>query len=250
MALKTSAGGPALFLTTRWSVVLAAQEKDSPEAAEALETLCRAYWHPIYFFVRQQGHGPHDAQDLTREFIARLLVKNYLKAAAREKGRFRTFLRVALKRFLANEWDRARAVKRGGAQPHLPLDLVAAEARYETNLRCESSPDRAYDYHWAMSLLEQTLVHLRQEYEAQGKAWEFDRLKESLTAERGSLPYAELGASLAMSEGAVRVATHRMRRRFRALFREMTAGTLAPGASAQELDEELKYIAGLLARAG
>ena len=248
MAPETPTHGPGLFVTTRWSVILAAQETGSPERTAALDTLCRAYWHPIYVFVRQQGFGPHDAQDLTQEFIARLLEKNYLKAADKEKGRFRTFLRVALKRFLANEWDRTRAAKRGSGQAALPLDLVAAEGRYEANLQSEASPDRNYDYQWAMALLEQTLAQLRRDYEVQGNASEFEQLKECLTADRGAIPYPALAASLTMGEGAVRVAVHRLRRRFRALFRAMVANTLAAEASAEELDEELKYIAGLLSR--
>ncbi len=249
MAPSTSDGRPSLFVTTRWSVVLAAQERDSPEAAAALDTLCRVYWRPIYFFVRQHGgHSPEDAQDLTQDFIARLLEKDYLKAADKEKGRFRTFLRVALKRFLANAWDRKQAAKRGGSSPHFPLDLVAAEARYEASLREENSPDQNYDYQWALSLLEQTLAGLRVEYEQQGQGKEFDQLKECLTAERGAIPYPEVAASLDMSEGAVRVAAHRVRRRFRVLFRNMVAATLASEVGARELDDELKYVARLLSR--
>src|SRR6266487_2660802 len=122
----------AWFVTTHWSVVLSAREKESPASSAALETLCRTYWYPLYAWVRRQGHSPHDAQDLTQEFFARLLQKDYLQAAAREKGRFRTFLIVALKRFLANEWDRARAQKRGGCQVLLSLDTDSAEARYQT----------------------------------------------------------------------------------------------------------------------
>ena len=124
-------GSDAWFVTTHWSVVLSAREKDSPRSGAALETLCRAYWYPLYAFVRRQGHSSHDAQDLTQEFFARLLQKDYLQAAAREKGRFRTFLLVALKRFLANEWDRARAQKRGGGQVILSLDTSTAETRYQ-----------------------------------------------------------------------------------------------------------------------
>src|SRR5271169_3357748 len=126
-----TAVGPSLFLTTHWSVVLAAKDKSSPESAAALELLCRAYWYPLYAFVRRQGHAACDAQDLTQEFFARLLAKDYLAAAAQEKGRFRTFLRVVLKRFLANEWDRARRLKRGGGQAPLLLDTAISEERYQ-----------------------------------------------------------------------------------------------------------------------
>ena len=251
MAPNTPAGGPSLFVTTRWSVVLAAQERDSPDAAAALDILCHVYWRPIYFFVRQQGgYTPEDAQDLTQEFIARLLEKDYLKAADKEKGRFRTFLRVALKRFLANAWDRTQAAKRGGSSPHFSLDLPATESRYEASLRQENSPDQNYDYQWALSLLEQTVAGLRQEYEQLGQGKEFEQLKECLTAERGAISYPKLADALAMNEGAVRVAAHRMRRRFRALFRSMVAATLAAETGPPELDDEVKYVARLLSRAG
>jgi hypothetical protein len=156
---------------------------------------------------------------------------------------------VALKRFLANAWDRAQAAKRGGSSAHLSLDLVAVEASYEAALRHEDSPDQNYDFQWALSLLDQTLAHLRREYEGQGQVTEFERLKECLTAERGAIPYPEVAASLAMSEGAVRVAVHRMRRRFRVLLRTMVGATLVADAGAREVDDELKYIAQLLSRA-
>src|SRR5512136_1915939 len=158
-----SAAEPSLFLTTHWSVVLAARDKSSPESAAALELLCRAYWYPLYAFVRRQGHSPSDAQDLTQEFFARLLAKEYLRAADREKGRFRTFLRVALKRFLANEWDRARRLKRGGGRPPLSLNTEMGEERYQAERGDGLAPDRLYERRWAMTLLEQVLARLRAE---------------------------------------------------------------------------------------
>lgn len=234
---------PSLFVTTRWSVVLAAQEKSSPESAAALETLCRAYWYPLYAFVRSSGHAPHDAQDLTQEFFARLLAKDYLQAADREKGRFRTFLRVCLKRFLANEWDRQRAAKRGGGERPTSLDVALAEQRYATELTTGVAPDRLYERQWAMTLLEQALARLRAEYTVAGKLAEFDHLKPTLTADRGAIPYAELAAALCSTEGATRVAVHRLRKHYREHFRATVAETVAEPA---DVDDEVRHLAAVL----
>jgi RNA polymerase sigma factor (sigma-70 family) len=234
---------PSLFLTTHWSVVLAAQDKSSPESAAALEVLCRAYWYPLYAFVRRQGHSPEDAQDLTQEFFARLLAKEYLQAADREKGRFRTFLRVALRRFLANEWDRARRLKRGGGHTPLPLDTMAAEQRYQAERDDTLAPDHLYERRWARTLLEQALAHLRADYSAAGKAAEFDQLKETLTAERGSIAYSDLAATLGLSEGATRVAVHRLRKRFREVFRATVAETVS---TPEDVEDELRHLVALL----
>ena len=236
-------GAPSLFLTTHWSVVLAARDKSSPESAAALEVLCRAYWYPLYAFVRRQGHSPSDAQDLTQEFFARLLAKEYLRAADREKGRFRTFLRVALRRFLANEWDRARRLKRGGGRTPLPLDTTAAEQRYQEEQDDTLAPDHLYERRWARALLEQAMARLRADYATAGKTAEFDQLKGALTAERGGIPYPDLAASLGLSEVAARVAVHRLRKRFREVFRVTVSETVStPG----DVDDELRYLAGLL----
>ena len=234
---------PAIFVTTRWSVVLAAQDKASPGSAAALETLCRAYWYPLYAFVRQRGHSPHDAQDLTQEFIARLLEKDYLKTAAPEKGRFRTFLRVVLKRFLANEWDRASAQKRGGGQMHVPLDTEAGESRYQIEHQGESSSggndETIYDRRWALALLDQTMAWLREEFVLASKAGAFEEMKQFLAAERGAIPYGEIAARLGMTEGAARVAVHRLRKRFREIFREEIAHTVA---SPEEFEDEVRHL--------
>lgn len=230
---------PGYFATTHWSVVLSAREKDSPQSAEALETLCRAYWYPLYAFVRRQGQSPEDAQDLTQSFFARLLEKDYLQSAVREKGRFRTFLLVALKRFLANEWDRARAQKRGGAQIHVPLDTELAEQRYQVEPTEGVSADGVYERRWALTLLDETMARLRREFAAAGKADEFGQLKVFLTAEKGAIGYAEIAAQAGMNEGAVRVAVHRLRRRFRELFREEIAHTVA---RPEDIDEEVRHL--------
>jgi len=231
-------------VTTHWSVVLSARRKDSPQSAAALETLCRTYWYPLYAYVRRQGHSPPDAQDLTQEFFARLLQKDYLKAAAREKGRFRTFLIVALKRFLANEWDRLRAQKRGGGQPLLSLDTELAEQRYRVEPVESATADRIYERRWALTLLDRSMTRLREEFAAAGKTGEFARLKTCLTAERGEISYSEVAAALGMSEGAARVAVHRLRKRFREVFREEIAHTVSTPA---EIEEEVRYLMGVLA---
>lgn len=232
------------FVTTHWSVVLSAQDKDSPQSTEALEKLCRAYWYPLYAFVRRQGHGPHDAQDLTQEFFARLLAKNYLNSADREKGRFRSFLLVALKRFLANEWDKARAQKRGGGQPLQPLDTQFAERCYQSEHSLGLPPDVIYERRWAVTILERTLAGLRAESIAQEKLAEFEQLKKFLTADRGEIPYAEVSDALGMAEGAVRVAVHRLRRRFRELFREEIAQTVS---ASKDIDDEVRHLMRALA---
>lgn len=234
---------PPLFVTTRWSVVLAAQDKASPASGAALESICRAYWYPLYALVRRQGHAPHDAQDLTQEFFARLLQKDYLRSADREKGRLRTFLHVALKRFLANEWDRLRAQKRGGGVVPVSFDTAVAEERYLQHGTEALSAERIYERQWAMTLLEQALARLRAEYQGARKEAEFDRIKGTLTAERGAIPYAELAAQLNTTEGAARVAVHRVRKHFREIFRATIADTVDDPA---EVDDEVRYVARML----
>ena len=236
---ETEAPRPRAFVTTHWSVVLNARRRDTTRARDALEKLCRTYWPPIYAFVRRQGHGPHDAQDLTQEFFARLLQKDYLQAAAREKGRFRTFLIVALKRFLANEWDRARAQKRGGGQALLSLDTATAESRYQIEPAATLSADLIYERRWALTLLGQTMAALREEFATAGKQREFDCLKTFLTAERGQIPYSQIAARLGINESAARVAVHRLRKRFREVFRDQISHTVA---RAEEVDEEVRYL--------
>jgi len=229
----------AWFATTHWSVVLAARGKDAADSLEALEKLCRAYWYPLYAYVRRLGHAPADAQDLTQEFFARLLARDYLRAADPQKGHFRTFLLVALKRFLANEWRRARTDKRGGRVTHLPLDTELAEHLYQTEPAADLPADRIYERRWALTLLDRTMARLRGEFTAAGKAGEFDRLKGFLTADKTSFNYAAAAADLGVSEGAARVAVHRLRRRFREVFRQEVAQTVA---TAEDVDEELRHL--------
>ena len=229
---------PLAFVTTHWSVVLSARDKSSPQSAAALEKLCRAYWYPLYAHVRWLGNSPHDAEDLTQEFFARLLEKNYLEAAERERGRFRTFLLMALKRFLANEWDRARTRKRGGGVAPLPLDREVAEQRYQAEA-AEFPSDRMYERRWALALLAQTMSRLRAEFEQAGNSAGFERLKAFLTFGNQNIPCAAAAAELGVSEGALRVTVHRLRKRFRELFREEISHTVT---SAEDAEEEFRHL--------
>jgi len=232
------AARPVAFVTTHWSVVLSARDKSSPQSAAALEKLCRAYWYPIYAHMRWLGNRPHDAEDLTQAFFARLLEKNYLDAVEPERGRFRSFLLMALKRFLANEWDRARARKRGGGLPPVPLDREVAEQRYQAEAT-ESPGDRMYERRWALALLAQAMARLRVEFEQGGKPAEFDRLKAFLTVGKQNLSYAAAATELGLSEGALRVTVHRLRKRFRELFREEIRHTVT---SAEDVEEEFRHL--------
>ncbi len=239
---RTTSCTPAsdgIFATTHWTVVVAAGRRATREADRALEELCRTYWYPLYAYVRRRGYSPPDAQDLTQEFFARLLAKHWIASADREKGRFRTFLLTAMSRFLANEWDRARTQKRGGQAVHLPLDTEAAETRYEADSALALAPDRLYDRHWAMTLLDRALTRLRTEQEHAGKGKEFAVLSPFLTAERGAIPYAEVAAQLGVSEAAARQAVHRLRRRFREVFREEISQTVA---GPEEVEEEIHHL--------
>lgn len=240
-----SAPAPAgAFVTTRWTQVLAARDKQAPDGAAALEALCRAYWYPLYACVRRFGHSPPDAQDLTQEFFARLLARDCLDSVDREKGRFRTFLLTALKRFMATEWQRARAQKRGGDRQFQPLDTALAERLYATEPGAGLSPDRLYQRRWALTLLDNALVRLQQEFTQAGKAVDYDALKPWLTADRGEIRYGELAATLNRDEGAARVAVHRFRKRYRELFRNEVAQTVARPA---DVEDETRHLMAALA---
>ena len=214
------------FVTTSWTVVLHARDAGLDRAAAAWEQLCCAYWYPLYAYVRRQGHSPEDAQDLTQEFFARLLQKNALEAVHRERGRFRWFLLSAIKRFLTNEWNRAHALKRGAGVTVLSLDEVFAEARYAREPSHGLTPDKLFDQAWTLTLLEKTEHLLRSEMETAGKVEFFELTKGLLNGERSSSPYSELALELGLSEGALKVAVHRMRSRYRELLREQIAQTV------------------------
>jgi RNA polymerase sigma factor (sigma-70 family) len=230
-----------VFVTTHWSLVLSARDRQSPQSAAALEKLCRVYWYPLYAFIRHSGQSKENAEDLTQAFFTRLLSSQFLDSAQQERGRFRSFLLVALKRFMANEWERAHAQKRGGFQTAISLDTDLAERKieFEAAASSDAPPDRAFERRWAIALLEQTMARLRLEFDRAGKMVEFERLKVFLTAERREIPYATAARELGMQEGALRVSIHRLRRRYRELFSEEVAHTLADGES---VEQELRYL--------
>jgi DNA-directed RNA polymerase specialized sigma24 family protein len=226
-----------VFATTHWSVVLAAAEGDSPQATEALEALCRAYWYPLYAYVRRQGRSPEDAQDLTQEFFSRLVAKGYLEAVGPKGGKFRWFLLSAVKRFLNNQRERALAAKRGAGACHLPFDGERAEDRYRLEAANHLTPDKLYDRAWAVNLIETANRSLEEEYLLEGKAALYQQLKGFLSGDKTDLSYAEVGARSQMSEGAVKVAVHRLRHRYRGVLREQIAQTVA---TRTEIEEELR----------
>jgi len=238
--LSSALNRPVTFHTTRWSVVLAAQGKSSADAFQSLEALCRQYWPPLYAYVRHLGYAEHDAQDLTQAYFARLLEKDWLAAAVRERGRFRSFLLMTLKRFLANEWDRSKTQKRGGAARMISLD--AAE-RISIPDRNSMTADSLFERRWAMTLLESVMQRLRDEHEAASGSAEYEQLKACLTAERGDLDYETLAASLGIQHASARSRVYRLRKRFRELFRDEVAGTVADPADVA--DEVRAVIAAL-----
>jgi RNA polymerase sigma-70 factor (ECF subfamily) len=225
---------PDIFATTRWTLVLAAGRPGAPQADVALEELCRIYWYPLYAYVRRLTPTREDAEDLTQSFFARFLEKNYLEKLGSEKGKFRAFLLASLKHFLANEWDRARCQKRGGGVGNLSLDWHTADTKYQFTVADGLSPDRLYDRAWAITLLERVIARLRQDAAAEGKSEQFDQLKPFLTVGAATIPYAQAAAGLGLAEGAVRVAVHRLRRRYREVLREEIAQTLSDQAQAEE----------------
>jgi RNA polymerase sigma-70 factor (ECF subfamily) len=234
-----ASAGAASFNTTHWSSVLLAGGSRSPEADAALARLCQAYWYPLYYYIRRLGHRPEDAQDLTQEFLARLVHKDYLKGIKQEKARFRSFLLVALKRFLANEWDRANCLKRGGGQAVLSFDAQDTENRFLSEPVDEMSPEKAFERRWALTLLSQVLSRLEAEFCASNKALLFADLKGVLSGEGAVGSYADLGQRFGMSEANVKVTVHRLRRRYRELLREEVTTTIAnPG----EADDEIRHL--------
>ena len=214
------------FATTQWSLVIAAGERGSVEAEYALAVLCQRYWFPLYAFARRRVAEVHEAQDLTQEFFLRLLEKNSLAAACPERGRFRSFLLTSLKNFLANEWDRTTAQKRGGDRERLSLDWEAGESRLSFEPSHSDTPEREFERQWALTLLENVVRRLQDEFVAAGKSRQFELLKETLTAGRAALDYVAVAQDLAISEEAARQAAHRLRKRYRELLRDEVAATI------------------------
>ncbi len=234
----------APFAATRWSVVLSARDHESPQSSEALETLCQNYWYPLYAFVRRQGRSPHDAEDLTQAFFARLLERNYLATVDRTKGKFRSFLLASLKHFLANEWDKANAQKRGGGKTVISINRDAAEETYQFEPVDKLTADKIFERRWAMTLLERTLQRLAAEYAQDGKADLFEHLKGTLTGERTTEAYEQIAQRFGSTEGAIKVAAHRLRQRYREVLRAEIAETVA---NRDELEEELRNVFAALA---
>ena len=234
----------ARFATTRWSVVLIAGQHTT-SGRESLARLCQSYWFPLYAYVRRRGYSSEDAQDLTQAFFARLLEKNWVAAADQTKGRFRSCLLSAMKHFLADEWDRERAQKRGGGAL-LSLEFATAEAQYSREPADAETPERIFERRWALTLLDQVLGRLRSEYEREGKAALFAALHPCLVGERTVQPYAELARSLDSSEAAIKSAVHRLRQRYRQLLHEEISSTLGEGDT---VEDELRYLFAVLSTA-
>ena len=234
---------PRRFLTTRWSVVLAAGGQPGaaagPAARDALALLCQNYWYPLYAYVRRRGHGAEEARDLTQSFFVHVLEKNAIGAADPERGRFRSFLLTALKNFLANEWSRASAEKRGGGRPVLPLaaDFDSAERLYGREPADTVTPERLYERRWALTLLDAVLLDLQNQYAAGGKRTLFEALKPYLTGDAHAPPQAQIAGVFGISEGAVQVAVHRLRKRYRELLRSHISQTVE---SPEQVEDEIR----------
>jgi RNA polymerase sigma factor (sigma-70 family) len=227
---------PAHFPSTHWSRVVAAGDPDAPQAREALSTLCTAYWYPLYAYIRRRGHDPEGARDLTQDFFARILEKGLLAEADPGRGRFRSFLRTVCAHYLANRRDRENAQKRGGGRPVLPIDATDAEGRYAREPSHDLTAERIFDRSWALTLLGRVFDGLRREYDDAGRGATFEELRVVLTDGPKSASYAEIAARLGSTEGAVRVAVHRLRRRYGFLLRQEIAATLDDSA---QVDDEI-----------
>jgi RNA polymerase sigma factor (sigma-70 family) len=231
--------GRAEFSTTQWNVVLTARDCAASSARQALETLCQAYWYPLYSYVRRQGHSPEDAEDITQGFFAQLLSHDFLRHVAPEKGRFRSFLLTCLKRHLADHWRKDHARKRGPEHCVVSLDDADAEGRYRLEPTEPADPEKLYERRWALTLLDRVLDRLEAEFAAAGKPELFGELQPFLLGEKGGRTYAEIAVAHGTSESAIKMTVLRMRERFRLLFREEIAHTVA---APEEVDEEIRHL--------
>jgi RNA polymerase sigma-70 factor (ECF subfamily) len=232
-----------VFHTTHWSAVLTARGNDSAAAHGALCDLCRTYWYPLYAYIRRRGNSPEEAADLTQGFFGRLIEKNYLNDLTPGMGRFRSFLLTSVKHFLANEWDRAQAQKRGGGKPVLSLDDDSAEERFRSEPVDNITPEIVFERRWAYTVLEQVLSRLRGEFVKTERAGLFDELKIFLSADDRQVSYAEIGLRTGLKESTVKVSVHRLRRRYGELLRAEIAGTVAdPG----EVEDEVRHLIAVL----
>jgi RNA polymerase sigma-70 factor (ECF subfamily) len=235
--------GSSQFPTTRWTLVVAAGEPHRKEARSALVSLCENYWYPLYAYLRRRGYPADQAQDLTQEFFVRLVEGRYLDRADPEKGRFRSFLLSSLKFFVADEEDRHRALKRGGGAV-LPLEFSSGEERYQREPAHDETPERIFERRWALSVLDRVVEKLRNEFLQHGRPEHFERLKVFLLGQSDA-PYAALAREMKTSEGALKVAIHRLRKRYRELFREEIADTVADPV---EVESELRHLAAALTK--
>ncbi|MDB6028388.1 MAG: rna polymerase sigma factor region 2 [Verrucomicrobiales bacterium] len=227
-----------VFATTHWTVVLAAGKRSTPQSENALEQLCKTYWFPLYAYVRRRGYSKEDAEDLTQAFFARFLEKNYLEGLSAECGRFRAFLLASLKHFLINEWKRSNRQKRGGGETILSLDWGTADTQFQV-AAAVASPDQEFDREWAIALLAKVIERLQMEWEVDGRSEAFKELKIFLSSGKGTIPYSQPAKILGVEEGAVRVAVHRLRKRYRQLLTEEISQTLADPT---QVDEEMRAL--------
>jgi RNA polymerase sigma factor (sigma-70 family) len=234
----------AEFPTTHWTLVLSAAMDDRPQADRALAELCRAYWRPLYAFVRKRGNLPQDAEDLTQEFFARLLEKRYLSRVDPAKGRFRSFLLSAIKYFLADEYDRRQTQKRGGQHIILAIPFQEVEQMWNSQPQSDETPEKIFEREWALTLLSRVTTSLRESFERDGRAADFERLKQFLPGDGSHLSYADAARQLGVSEGAAKVAVHRLRRRYREALHAEIAYTVE---DPREVDSEIRYLLQALA---
>jgi len=242
--ISSTPPGAERFATTHWSVVRAAAKTSSPKYKEALGTLCQTYWFPLYAFLRRHGHNSNQAEEYTQAFFTRLLEKRGLRLADSKRGKFRSFLLAALKNFLADERDRSRAKKRGGGHTILSLDFENAENQYTLQPAQQLPPEKLFERSWALTVLERTMARLQDEFCSAKKRKVFDQLKVYLTVKKDSIPYRQVADKLKMTQGAVKVAVHRLRHRYRELLRDEIAQTVA---TEEQIDEEIRDLFAALA---
>jgi RNA polymerase sigma factor (sigma-70 family) len=250
MAAADADSGPApgqgaRFATTSWSIVVAARDADSGLAHEALATLCSTYWYPLYAYIRRHGHSPQEAEDLTQDFFACLVEKDFLASVDRSKGKFRSFLLAACGHFLANEHDRARAWKRGGRSTVVSFDFASAEARYGKEPFHTLTPEKLFARRWGLTLLDRVLTRLREDYVARNKGMLFDRLRVCLLGNQEKIPYAQVSQDLGMTPAALRVAVHRLRQQFQEVLRDEIGRTVD---NPDQIEEEIRDLFACLGR--
>jgi RNA polymerase sigma factor (sigma-70 family) len=233
------------FHTTRWTLVQRAGDLTTADAQSALAVLCERYWYPVYAFVRRRGNTPESAQELTQEFFTRLIDKRVVQAARPERGRFRSFLLAAVSDFLANEWDRARAVKRGGRHTIVPIEIDLGEERYSLEIPDDETPETIFERQWATELLNRVFIRLEDEQRSAGRMAMFSHVRGRLTGEGLDESYQQIASALGTTEGVVKVTVHRLRARYRALLRDEIADTLD---EPHEVDDEIRFLLAVLAR--